>query len=78
MFHFLVFPFCLNFSVSMKLGEIANALRDCSYMSVSLCNLRVPSGFGGGAGSEVSMGHAFSWGTIWYLVPTGNYHVGGM
>lgn len=65
MFHFLVFSFCLTFSVSMKLGEIANALRDCSYMSVPLCNLRVPSNFGGGAGSEVSMRHAFSWGTIW-------------
>ena len=31
-------------------------------MGVSLCSLHVPSGFGGKAESEVSMGHIFSWG----------------
>ena len=40
------------------------ALRMCPCMGMSLCNLHVPSGFGGRAGSQLSMGRIILLGVL--------------
>lgn len=37
------------------------AFKECHCVGASLCSLHVPTGFGGRAGSEVSVGHIFLW-----------------
>ena len=39
-------------------------LKECPCVGTSLCSPRVPSSFGGRAGSEVNMGHTFHWGAL--------------
>ena len=54
--YFSVFPFCLTFSVFMKIVETVTflVLKVCPCMWVALCSLHVPSNFGERAGFEVS------------------------
>lgn len=58
---FSVFLFCLTFSVFMKLGELVlyPGLEGCPCVGASLDSLRVPSGFGGRARSDMSTSHIF-------------------
>ena len=52
-----VFLFCFTFSVSMDFCEsfTYSVLKVCSCVGEDLCSLHVPSGFGGKAGSDMSM-----------------------